>query len=107
MAIVIKNKELQDLSTLVPPREEKKMNTVDERIVNERFNKRKNEITKNDIVVEPTTQEQKTLNRKFVIHKKELKGVASAENSLLVNGKQKHIGRKSHYLLDMLTLDDE
>lgn len=86
---------------------EKKISIADERIVSERFGRKKLVETEKNIVVEHTTQEQKTLNRKFVIHKKELKGVASAENSLLVNGKQKNIGRKSHYLLDMLTLDDE
>lgn len=59
-----------------------------------------------NIVVEPTTEEQKTLNRKYVIERNKLKGVASSEASLLVNGRQRSIGRKSKYLLDMLTLDD-
>lgn len=43
----------------------------------------------------------------YRIEKKNVQGVASNETALLVNGKQKSIGRKSHYLLDMLTLDDE
>jgi len=59
-----------------------------------------------NIVVEPTTEEQRTLKRKFVVERNALRGVASDEASLLVNGKQKSIGRKSKYLLDMLTLDD-
>jgi hypothetical protein len=104
MAIIIKNKEVQNVNEIAPPQ---KKFVLDERVISERFSKHKHEITEDNIVVEPTTLEQKTLKRKFVIHKKELKGVASAENSLLVNGKRKHIGRKSHYLLDMLTLDDE
>ena len=59
-----------------------------------------------NIIVEPTTEEQKTLKRNYVIEKNKVKGVASAEASLIVNGKQRSIGRKSKYLLDMLTLDD-
>lgn len=50
---------------------------------------------------------EKSLKANYTIEKKEVKGVASSETALLVNGKQKSIGRKSHYLLDMLTLDDE
>ena len=50
---------------------------------------------------------EKSLKANYRIEKKEVKGVASSETALLVNGKQKSIGRKSHYLLDMLTLDDE
>ena len=46
-------------------------------------------------------------NRRFFIEKKKSNGVASKDTTLVVNGKQKSIGRKSHYLLDMLTLDDE
>jgi hypothetical protein len=46
-------------------------------------------------------------NRRFFIEKKKTNGVASQDTTLVVNGKQKSIGRKSHYLLDMLTLDDE
>jgi hypothetical protein len=53
---------------------------------------------------EPTRQ---VLNRRFVIEPKKINGVASQDTTLVVNGKQKSIGRKSHYLLDMLTLDDE
>lgn len=60
-----------------------------------------------NIVVEPTTEEQKNLKRKYVVEKKKLKGVASNDTSLVVNGKKKSIGRKSKYLLDMLTLDSE
>jgi hypothetical protein len=51
--------------------------------------------------------EKRNLGRNFVIEKKSVKGVASGDTALVVNGKQKSIGRKSHYLLDMLTLDDE
>jgi hypothetical protein len=46
-------------------------------------------------------------DRRFTIEKKKTNGVASQDTTLVVNGKQKSIGRKSHYLLDMLTLDDE
>lgn len=60
-----------------------------------------------NIIVEPTTEEQKTLKRKYVVEKNKLRGVASGDTSLVVNGKKKSIGRKSHYLLDMLTLDSE
>lgn len=60
-----------------------------------------------NIIVEPTTEEQKTLKRKYVVEKNKLSGVASSDTSLVVNGKKKSIGRKSHYLLDMLTLDSE
>lgn len=100
MAIVIKNKTLQDIKDLAMSHK-----TIEKKVYVEKHIPQ--EILETDIVVVNTTQEQKTLNRRFVVHRKELKGVASAENSLLVNGKQKHIGRKSHYLLDMLTLDDE
>lgn len=75
--------------------------TTTEEVINQ-----KDEPTIN-IVVEPTTEEQKTLKRKFVVERKKLKGVASNDTSLVVNGKKKSIGRKSHYLLDMLTLDSE
>jgi hypothetical protein len=111
MPIIVKNKPVQDLKTLVqatPPKVEKKVTIADQRLIKDRFiKKKKADVSETKIVVEPTTSEQKTLHRKFVIEKKQLKGVASAENSLLINGKQKNIGRKSHYLLDMLTLDDE
>ena len=50
--------------------------------------------------------EQRDLGRNFVIERKTVQGVASEDTTLVVNGKQKSIGRKSHYLLDMLTLDD-
>lgn len=60
-----------------------------------------------NIIVQPTSEEQVTLKRSFVIEKNKLKGVASAESRLVVNGKERKIGRKSNYLLDMLTLDDE
>lgn len=53
------------------------------------------------------TPKEVNLKAKYRIEKKETKGVASTETALLVNGKQRSIGRKSHYLLDMLTLDDE
>lgn len=60
-----------------------------------------------NIVVEPTSVEQITLQRSFVVEKNKLRGVASADSKLVVNGKERKIGRKSNYLLDMLTLDDE
>ncbi len=108
MPIIIKNKVAQDLKGFVPPKREDKMTPADQKLIRERFSKNKKVASpETNIVVEPTTIEQKTLRRKFVIERKQLKGVASAEHSLLVNGKQKHIGRKSKYLLDMLTLDDE
>lgn len=50
---------------------------------------------------------ERPLKANYIIEKKNVQGVASTETALLVNGKQKSIGRKSHYLLDMLTLDDE
>jgi hypothetical protein len=109
MPIIVKNQVAHDLKLHVQPapKKEEKMNVADQRLIKDRFAKSHSVSTGENIVVEHTTAEQKTLQRKFVIEKKQLKGVASAENSLLVNGKQKHIGRKSHYLLDMLTLDDE
>jgi hypothetical protein len=59
-------------------------------------------------VVTPQPEPVKpVLNRNFVIENKKTNGVASEDTTLVVNGKQKSIGRKSHYLLDMLTLDDE
>jgi hypothetical protein len=108
MPIIIKNQIAHDLKAHVQsaPKKEEKMNVGDQKLIKERFS-RKAVSDETNIVVEPTTDEQKTLRRKFVIERKQLKGVASAEHSLMVNGKQKHIGRKSHYLLDMLTLDDE
>lgn len=51
--------------------------------------------------------ESNTLNARYRIERKQVSGVASDEASLVVNGKQKSIGKKSKYLLDMLTLDDE
>ncbi len=109
MTIIIKNQIAHDVKAHVQstPQKEEKMNVADQRLIRERFATKHTTSTGENIVVEPTTAEQKSLQRKFVIEKKQLKGVASAENSLLVNGKQKNIGRKSHYLLDMLTLDDE
>ena len=62
-------------------------------------------IIREKMVVEPEVIKQ-DLSRNFVIEKKSVKGVASEDTTLVVNGKQKSIGRKSHYLLDMLTLDD-
>lgn len=62
---------------------------------------------RNVVTTQPEPVKQ-VLNRKFVIEpKKKINGVASQDTTLVVNGKQKSIGRKSHYLLDMLTLDDE
>jgi hypothetical protein len=50
---------------------------------------------------------QPNLKANYRIERNEVKSAKSTETALLVNGKQKSIGRKSHYLLDMLTLDDE
>ena len=62
---------------------------------------------RNVVTAQPEPIKQ-VLNRRFVIEpKKKINGVASQDTTLVVNGKQKSIGRKSHYLLDMLTLDDE
>jgi len=59
------------------------------------------------IIEEPVTiQQPEELDRKYIIENKKVKGVASGETSLVVNGRTRSIGRKSHYLLDMLTLDD-
>jgi hypothetical protein len=61
-----------------------------------------------NVVATPHHEPEKpTSSRRFVIEKKKVNGVASEDTTLVVNGKQKSIGRKSHYLLDMLTLDDE
>lgn len=59
-----------------------------------------------NVPVKQAELEQRDLGRNFVIERKSVKGVASEDTALVVNGKQKSIGRKSHYLLDMLTLDD-
>lgn len=58
-------------------------------------------------IVKVKVEENLTQRRFQVERKSKVNGVASAEASLIVNGKEKSIGRKSHYLLDMLTLDDE
>jgi hypothetical protein len=60
-----------------------------------------------DVKIETLAKDQHPLERKFVIERKQVKGVASGATALVVNGKKKSIGRKSHFLLDMLTLDDE
>ena len=60
-----------------------------------------------NVVAPQPEPEKQVLNRNFVIERKQTNGVASEDTALVVNGKQKSIGRKSHYLLDMLTLDDE
>lgn len=60
-----------------------------------------------NVKVETLAKEDTQLSRKFVIERNNVKGVASGETALVVNGKTKSIGRKSHFLLDMLTLDDE
>lgn len=59
------------------------------------------------VIVQQPEPPREILNRNFAIERKQVNGVASADTALVVNGKQKSIGRKSHYLLDMLTLDDE
>lgn len=70
-------------------------------------------INKSDgsVEVSPST-EPKTTNsippkepRKRVVPKEERKKIEG--NKLVINGKEKSIGRKSHYLLDMMILDDE
>jgi hypothetical protein len=60
-----------------------------------------------NVKVETLAKEDNPMSRKFVIERKQVKGVASGNTALVVNGKKKSIGRKSHFLLDMLTLDDE
>lgn len=60
-----------------------------------------------EIKVEAPTKNEQDVSRKFVIERNKVKGVASKDTALVINGKQKSIGRKSHFLLDMLTLDDE
>lgn len=60
-----------------------------------------------NVKVETLAKEDSPMARKFVIERKQVKGVASGNTALVVNGKKKSIGRKSHFLLDMLTLDDE
>lgn len=49
---------------------------------------------------------ERTNNGLTVIRKKP-EPTASESAVLVVNGKPRNIGRKSHYLLDMLTLNDE
>jgi hypothetical protein len=63
-------------------------------------------LSKTKVSPQPDPETQ-ILTRRFVIEPKKTNGVASQDTALVVNGKQKSIGRKSHYLLDMLTLDDE
>ncbi len=60
-----------------------------------------------NVKIETLAKEDNPMTRKFVIERKQVKGVASGNTALVVNGKKKSIGRKSHFLLDMLTLDDE
>lgn len=89
MAIIVKKKE--EGGVQVPPRSESKPTVLPDR----------------NVVVPQPEPVKPVLNRNFVIEKKKTNGVASQDTALVVNGKQKSIGRKSHYLLDMLTLDDE
>lgn len=63
-------------------------------------------LSKAKVLTQPEAENQ-ALTRRFVTEPKKMNGVASQDTTLIVNGKQKSIGRKSHYLLDMLTLDDE
>lgn len=60
-----------------------------------------------DVKIETLAKEDNPMARRFVIERKKVKGVASGNTALVVNGKKRSIGRKSHFLLDMLTLDDE
>lgn len=60
-----------------------------------------------NVKIETLAKEDSPMTRRFVIERKQVKGVASGNTALVVNGKKKSIGRKSHFLLDMLTLDDE
>jgi len=43
----------------------------------------------------------------FIKNRENSSSSASEDHVLIVNGKVKPIGKKSQYLLDMLTLDDE
>jgi len=90
MAIIVKNKTKVGVPAPTP-RSESKTTVLPDR---------------NVVAPQPEPVKQ-VLNRKFVIEPKKINGVASQDTTLVVNGKQKSIGRKSHYLLDMLTLDDE
>lgn len=56
-------------------------------------------------VDEPVKTQQRK-NSGIAVIRKPSNPTASNEAVLVVNGKEKNIGRKSHYLLDMLTLDD-
>jgi hypothetical protein len=91
MAIIVKKPAKVGVQDAPTPRSESKPTVLPDR---------------NVVATQPEPVKQ-VLNRKFVIEPKKINGVASQDTTLVVNGKQKSIGRKSHYLLDMLTLDDE
>jgi hypothetical protein len=91
MAIIVKNPAKVGVQDAPTPRSESKTTVLPVR----------------NVVAPQPKPEKQVLNRNFVIERKQTNGVASQDTTLVVNGKQKSIGRKSHYLLDMLTLDDE
>lgn len=59
----------------------------------------------------PKLDEEEELRRRLSMNRilkgRKVPPGASEESALVVNGKVKSIGRKSHYLLDMLTIEDE
>ena len=59
----------------------------------------------------PKLTEEEELTRRLSMNRilkgRKVPPGASEESALVVNGKVKSIGRKSHYLLDMLTIEDE
>lgn len=77
MAIIINGKVL-DANNLAPKQEEK--------------------VVVREVIINKTTTSQKI---------KKAPVAASNSDVLVVNGKAKSIGKKSRYLLDMLTLDEE
>lgn len=113
MPLIIKGQQVNPVvraAQLNARREHKEERVVDtkQEIESYAVSEGEQRITSNaNIEVIATSEEQKTLKRNFVIERKKLKGVASAEDHLLVNGRKKAIGRKSKYLLDMLTLEEE
>lgn len=56
--------------------------------------------------VSPTEQNEFKLETPKKISRKNTPKIKDG-NTLIVNGKQKTIGRKSQYLLDMMIIDDE
>lgn len=66
--------------------------------------KQQQEQSKPDSSYEQTTEFRMTPPKK--IERKQMPKIKDG-NTLIVNGKQKTIGRKSQYLLDMMIIDDE